>query len=58
MVKKPAKKYTNEWYREKKQKELELRDKLYKTTKQRKGESASEWLHRINVLYALKKKKL
>lgn len=47
-----------EWYREQEQKEIKLKNRLLKHTKRRKGEGASEWLERVNMLYIEQRKNI
>ena len=46
----PAK-YSIEWYKKQEEEDLKLRSKLLKHTKKRNGETAREWLNRVNALY-------
>ena len=50
-------KYSMAYYKQKEEEEedLKLRSKLLKRIKKKKGETAREWLNRVNVLYQKQK---
>ena len=45
------KRYSMAWYKKREEDDLKLRSKLLKHTIKNKGETATEWLARVNALY-------
>lgn len=45
------KRYSMAWYKKREEEDLKLRSKLLKYTTKKKGETAGEWLARVNALY-------